>query len=208
MFSMTTTPVKFSTNLKPSFFHDGLLYKRPMFCFSHLETTKCNSSLRSSSFKPRAYRERWSFLGAGAVFKNGGLLEEKRSKRVVLVKNFDLNSGGGGGGGGGGKDDGDTARLWGNIAVAIGLTYLSFTGQLGWILDAIVSIWVVKQTLALYSDTSPCRGRSGSALLACFTSFLIFHLCKPVLSNIRHGRHSAIIRYQHLSNMPCFFFPT
>ncbi|XP_057458319.1 uncharacterized protein LOC130749060 isoform X1 [Lotus japonicus] len=143
MFSMTTTPVKFSTNLKPSFFHDGLLYKRPMFCFSHLETTKCNSSLRSSSFKPRAYRERWSFLGAGAVFKNGGLLEEKRSKRVVLVKNFDLNSGGGGGGGGGGKDDGDTARLWGNIAVAIGLTYLSFTGQLGWILDAIVSIWII-----------------------------------------------------------------
>ena len=46
------------------------------------------------------------------------------------------------GGGGGGKDDGSTARILGNLALAIGLTYLSVTGQLGWVLDAIVSIWV------------------------------------------------------------------
>jgi hypothetical protein len=79
------------------------------------------------------------------VFKNGGVLEEKgckKEKRVVLVKNnqgFGFN---GGGGGGGGRDDGGTGRILGNLALAVGLTYLSMTGQLGWILDAIVSIWV------------------------------------------------------------------
>lgn len=78
------------------------------------------------------------------MFKNGVLWEEKgckRKKRVVLVKNnqgFGFN-----GGGGGGRDDGATARILGNLALAIGLTYLSMTGQLGWILDAIVSIWVL-----------------------------------------------------------------
>ena len=61
-------------------------------------------------------------------------------KRVGLVKNnqgFGFN-----GGGGGGKGNGANSRLLGNLALAIGLTYLSMTGQLGWILDAIVSIWV------------------------------------------------------------------
>lgn len=76
------------------------------------------------------------------MFKNGVLLEGKgckREKRVVLVKN---NQGFGFNGGGGGRDDGATARMLGNLALAIGLTYLSMTGQLGWILDAIVSIWI------------------------------------------------------------------
>ncbi|GAU32725.1 hypothetical protein TSUD_101460, partial [Trifolium subterraneum] len=92
----------------------------------------------------RACSNRRTFLG-GTVFKNGGLLEEKRckkEKRVVLVKNnqgFGFN---GGGGGGGGRDDGGTARNLGNLALAVGLTYLSMTGQFGWILDAIVSIWI------------------------------------------------------------------
>lgn len=68
---------------------------------------------------------------------------KRKKKRMVLVKNnqgFGFN---GGGGGGGGRDNGATARLLGNLALAIGLTYLSMTGQLGWILDAIVSIWVL-----------------------------------------------------------------
>lgn len=75
------------------------------------------------------------------MFKNGEEKGCKREKRAVLVKNnqgFGFN-----GGGGGGRDDGATARILGNLALAIGLTYLSMTGQLGWILDAIVSIWVL-----------------------------------------------------------------
>lgn len=46
------------------------------------------------------------------------------------------------GGGGGDWDKGTTTRVLGNLALAIGLTYLTMTGQLGWILDTIVSIWV------------------------------------------------------------------
>ncbi|KAJ1388863.1 hypothetical protein SESBI_38767 [Sesbania bispinosa] len=135
-----TTLVQFSIKfsyLKYNSFHDGV-YKRPALSFSQLEP-KFNP-FRRSSFKLRAYKERWSFSG-GTVFKNGIFLEEKvckREKRVVLVK----NNQGFGFGGGGGRDDGATARLLGNLALAIGLTYFSMTGQLGWILDAIVSIWI------------------------------------------------------------------
>lgn len=74
--------------------------------------------------------------------------KKKKNKRAVLVRFNNLGFNGGSGGGGGG-DDGSTGRVLGNLALAIGLTYLSFTGQLGWILDAIVSVWV-RFFLALY----------------------------------------------------------
>ncbi|KAI3809956.1 hypothetical protein L1987_19561 [Smallanthus sonchifolius] len=61
----------------------------------------------------------------------------KKKKRVVLVRFNNLNFNGGGG-----RDDGGTSRVLGNLILAIGLTYLSLTGQLGWILDAIVSVWL------------------------------------------------------------------
>ncbi|KAG4960840.1 hypothetical protein JHK82_037519 [Glycine max] len=139
-----TTLVQFSikcSNLKPNFFHHGI-YKRPTCSFSRIETKF--GSFNGNNLKLTAGRVSLFFLG-GEVFKNGVLWEEKgckRKKRVVLVKNnqgFGFN----GGGGGGGRDDGATARILGNLALAIGLTYLSMTGQLGWILDAIVSIWLV-----------------------------------------------------------------
>ncbi|KAB2044139.1 hypothetical protein ES319_D01G069200v1 [Gossypium barbadense] len=114
-------------------------------------------SLRPNRFKLGAFgRQRWSFGEVGRC-KDGIFLKEegwkrkrKRKRRVVLVmfsRGFGFNGGGGGsgggGGGGGGKIDSNTARLVGNIALAIGLTYLSATGQLGWVLDAIVSIWLI-----------------------------------------------------------------
>ncbi|KAL9276166.1 hypothetical protein ACSQ67_026290 [Phaseolus vulgaris] len=145
MFPMTTL-VQFSIKcslLKPKFFHDGI-YKRPTSPFSRIEAKF--GSFNGNSLKLRKGRESLCFLG-GAVYQNGVSLEDKgckREKRVVVVKNnqgFGFN--GGGDGGGGGRDDGATARLLGNIALAIGLTYLSVTGQLGWILDAIVSIWLI-----------------------------------------------------------------
>ncbi|KAK2975334.1 hypothetical protein RJ640_004534 [Escallonia rubra] len=64
---------------------------------------------------------------------------------VRLNQQFRFNGGGGGGGG----DNGNTARLLGNIAFAIGLTYLSVTGQLGWVLDAIVSVWLLAVILPI-----------------------------------------------------------
>lgn len=92
--------------------------------------------------------ERLAFLKVRRRNKDGIFIREekgwKRSKRVVLVRfnqGFGFN-GLGGGGGGGGRDKDTTARVLGNLALAIGLTYLTMTGQLGWVLDAIVSVWV------------------------------------------------------------------
>ncbi|RWR80223.1 putative transmembrane protein [Cinnamomum micranthum f. kanehirae] len=93
---------------------------------------------------------------------------EKKEKRVVVVR---VNQGFGFNEGGGGKDNSNTARLLGNIAFAIGLTYLSMTGQLGWILDTIVSIWCPEPSLSLLDPASKNEDRcfqSGTALVARF----------------------------------------
>lgn len=75
--------------------------------------------------------ENLSFLGDKAgIFKDEA---KKNKKRVVLVR----SNGGPGFNGGGFKVDN---RILGNIALAVGLTYLSATGQLGWILDTILSL--------------------------------------------------------------------
>ncbi|XP_006654608.2 uncharacterized protein LOC102719015 [Oryza brachyantha] len=46
-------------------------------------------------------------------------------------------------GGGGGGRRGTTGRVVGNLAFAALLTYLATTGQLRWVLDAIVSLWLL-----------------------------------------------------------------
>ncbi|CAA2938481.1 U3 small nucleolar RNA-associated 14 B isoform 1 [Olea europaea subsp. europaea] len=76
--------------------------------------------------------------------KNGILSRTGRAVVVRFNKGFNgIGRGGGGGAGGGGKVNSETARILGNLALAILLTYLSMTGQLGWLLDAIVSIWIL-----------------------------------------------------------------
>lgn len=78
------------------------------------------------------------------VYKDGILRVEgklRREKRVVMVRGFGFN--GGNGSGNGRKIDGNTARVLTNLALAVGLTYLSMTGQLGWVLDTIVSLWLL-----------------------------------------------------------------
>ncbi|KAL5976220.1 hypothetical protein ACLOJK_041871 [Asimina triloba] len=91
-----------------------------------------------SSSRLRCSQERCS-LSWGSAGGDGFVLRKvgnrKRSILVRANRGFGFN-------GGGGKGDSDTARLLGNLALAIGLTYLSMTGQLGWVLDAIVSVWV------------------------------------------------------------------
>lgn len=126
---------------KFEFFQNYSTYKKPI---NHNSPSKAKiASSHHNEFKLRAYRERRAFSG-GSRGEDGILVKErwKRQKRVVLVRfnqGFGFN---GGGGGGGGRDNGATARVLGNLALAIGLTYLSMTGQLGWVLDAIVSVWV------------------------------------------------------------------
>ncbi|KAM5585900.1 hypothetical protein ABKV19_005021 [Rosa sericea] len=111
-------------------------YNKPIkYC--SLPRTKI-ASLKLNSFKLRAFWESGSISGDGILVKDEGW--NRKKKRDVVVR---FNQGFGFNGGGGGKDDGTTTRVLGNIVVAIGLTYLSFTGQLGWLLDAIVSIWLI-----------------------------------------------------------------
>lgn len=58
---------------------------------------------------------------------------------------------GGGGGSSGGKVNSEIARVLGNHALAILFTYLFMIGQVGWLLDAIVALWVLL-SLFLISD--------------------------------------------------------
>ncbi|KAF5730653.1 hypothetical protein HS088_TW19G00245 [Tripterygium wilfordii] len=137
-----TTVLHISFNFSALRTTHGGCCKKPIY-YNSLSSSKIGS-LRRNGLKPRVSRgERWFSLG-GSWGRDAILLEEgwKRNRRIVLVRfnqGFGFN-GGGGGGGGGGRDN---ARLLGNIAFAIGLTYLSVTGQLGWVLDAIVSIWLI-----------------------------------------------------------------
>lgn len=143
-----TPLLQISLNISAFKFESLLKYeihkKKPSNCYSLLRAKL--GSLQDNRFKLKAYGERWSLLG-GSKCGDGILVREegrKRKKRVVVVRfNQGFGFNGGGGGGGGGRDDGATARVLGNLALAIGLTYLSFTGQLGWVLDAIVSVWVL-----------------------------------------------------------------
>lgn len=70
--------------------------------------------------------------------RNGNLQRKgrKASQLVVRAKQgFNSDDGG--------WDKSSISRVLGNLTLAIGLTYLTVTGQLGWLLDAIVSIWIL-----------------------------------------------------------------
>lgn len=121
-----------------------LIYKlnlsQPINYYSRLRTKiEC---IHRDGFKAEALREKLPFLGVGK--REDGILVSKGRRVVAMRFNNGFNGlGGGGGGDGGGRINSETARVLGNLALAILLTYLSMTGQLGWLLDAIVSLWVV-----------------------------------------------------------------
>ncbi|XP_020534458.1 uncharacterized protein LOC105632805 isoform X2 [Jatropha curcas] len=109
------------------------------------------ASFNQNRFKLRASREKWSLFEVGKE-QDGILMKDKgweKKRRVVLVRfNQGFGFNGGGGGGEGGRDDSSTVRLLGNVALAIGLTYLSMTGQIGWVFDAIG--WVLDALISLW----------------------------------------------------------
>ncbi|CAI9754995.1 unnamed protein product [Fraxinus pennsylvanica] len=131
-------PLHNDFNTKPRIFK--LKFSQPINYYS-LSRTKIES-LRKDGLKIGALRERVSFFGVSRG-KNGILSKTGRVFVARFNKGFNSIGGGGGGGGGGGKVNSETARVLGNLALAILLTYLSMTGQLGWLLDAIVSLWVL-----------------------------------------------------------------
>ncbi|XP_071723624.1 uncharacterized protein [Rutidosis leptorrhynchoides] len=113
------------------------------FCRKPINRRSANLNLQQSRFN-LSYK--WSFLKVGRG-KDGILMKDewlkgKKKKREVSMRfnnqGFGFNNNGGGGGGG----DGSNARVIGNLVLAIGLTYLTLSGQLGWVLDAIASIWL------------------------------------------------------------------
>ncbi|XP_051151948.1 uncharacterized protein LOC127265947 [Andrographis paniculata] len=139
--------IKFS-DLKPAQnYHD--VYKKKPSLFNLKSSLPFNNHSRPNpkakirccrhdKFKIDSPRQRLGFLGVAGRGKVGILA---RNRRRSLVVKFN-NSFNGGGGGGNGKINSETARVLGNLALAILLTYLSMTGQLGWLLDAIVSLWL------------------------------------------------------------------
>ncbi|XP_022142897.1 uncharacterized protein LOC111012900 [Momordica charantia] len=133
-----TSIIRFSTF---NILHDHFCKKPTRF--SPLPARKVGFCNRNG-FRLRAYGWRLTFLGGSCG--NEGIFGKDlgfKGRRGLIVARFNQGFGFNGGGGGGGGDDGATARILGNIALAVGLTYLSVTGQLGWVLDAIVSIWLV-----------------------------------------------------------------
>ncbi|KAH9650906.1 hypothetical protein KPL70_026542 [Citrus sinensis] len=136
-----TTLIQFSINLSALYTIQSNFGKNRTSCYS-LTRPKIGS-FQGNSCKLRAFgdqRQKLCFFERG---KDGILVKEEglknKKKRVVLVR-FNEDFGFNGGGGGGGNNS-NNARILGNLALAIGLTYFSMTGQLGWVLDAIVSIW-------------------------------------------------------------------
>ncbi|CAN6457738.1 unnamed protein product [Victoria cruziana] len=82
----------------------------------------------------------WSFSSGNWSHFRDGRSPRRRELMVVRVNGgFGFNGGGGGGGGGGNEN----TRVVGNLILAVALTYLTMTGQLGWLLDAVVSLWII-----------------------------------------------------------------
>ncbi|OVA20197.1 hypothetical protein BVC80_155g7 [Macleaya cordata] len=161
---MTNLQLSINLSALNSLYDDLIGKKKSCFTLKFLQPISYFSPSRreisfshKNGFKLRALEERRFFLGVSRE-KGQNLMRlerriKRKEKRVFVVKangGIGFNGGGiGGGGGGGGGDNSNTARLLGNIAFAIGLTYLSMTGQLGWILDAIVSIWLLAVLLPI-----------------------------------------------------------
>lgn len=93
---------------------------------SYLHAAVIGSVWKRSSFSTVVSRENWIFRGKG------------RSTLVGGNKAFGFNQGGGGGNG----NNDNNRKVLGNLALVIALGYLTTTGQLGWLFNTIVSIWV------------------------------------------------------------------
>uniref|UniRef100_A0A1D1YFI0 Diphthamide biosynthesis protein 3 n=1 Tax=Anthurium amnicola TaxID=1678845 RepID=A0A1D1YFI0_9ARAE len=122
----------------------GLKPQPPVTCCCSHPRRKV-ASLHGNERSVGRFVERHSFPNKGGVV----LVVTTKGSSVVVVR---ANQGGGfdfNGGGGGGWDRNTTARALGNLALAIALTYLTMTGQLGWLLDAIVSIWLLAVLLPI-----------------------------------------------------------
>lgn len=102
--------------------------------------------LRACLIEDRQRRRLVGLVEIGITASETALNRKRRVVRVRCNKGLGFNGG----------DNNGNARILGNLALAIGLTYLSVTGQLGWVLDAIVSVWVITLSLSLSSINLSC----------------------------------------------------
>ncbi|KAG1347159.1 Diphthamide biosynthesis protein 3 [Cocos nucifera] len=136
---MTSLQISVSSPI-PSIFVGNLDSNRCCLGLGFVSPTNCCSVLRRN---------------ISSLYRNGSFWREGMKKDVILVRKgrkgslVAVRANQGFNGGGGGWDRSTTARVLSNLALAIGLTYLSMTGQLGWVLDAIVSIWLIAVLLPI-----------------------------------------------------------
>ncbi|KAM7252366.1 hypothetical protein ACFE04_024249 [Oxalis oulophora] len=136
---MTTTTTTTALVLQISIIssHESIC-KKPIYTHS-LSTPKfAPLQQQTTRTKLRAFsNNKWSFFEVGRgkdeIFMKQG---NNNVKRQVFVKSFNNNNQGFGFN----NNNNNNGRVIGNLVLAIGLTYLTLSGQLGWILDAIVSV--------------------------------------------------------------------
>jgi len=140
----------FSTN--PFLFSSSFKSIKP--CNPRFLPCRCNSKA-ISAISYNLYTSNTKNYGPGksssSIPGNYYLLKEfcpstKRKQGVIVRANFRFDSGSGGGGGGGNNEVG---RVVFNLALAGCLTYLTVTGKLGWVVDAIVSLWLLAALVPL-----------------------------------------------------------
>ncbi|XP_038981683.1 uncharacterized protein LOC103719331 isoform X2 [Phoenix dactylifera] len=135
---MTSLQISISSPISSTFW--GILdSKRCCLGLGFVSPTGCCSVPRR---KISFWYRNGSFWREG-MKKDAILVRKGRKGSLLAVRANNFN------GGGDGWDRSATARVLGNLALAIGLTYLSMTGQLGWVLDAIVSIWLIAALLPI-----------------------------------------------------------
>ncbi|KAJ3674927.1 hypothetical protein LUZ60_005543 [Juncus effusus] len=129
---MALIQLAFRSSLPPNYFRGDVVPSK-------------RSNLLPTSLLPRSQTipiKEWN-LGRRKEGKGRMILVRANNKGFNFDMNFNSRNGNRGGGGGG------NGRIIGNLVVAAGLTYLSVTGQLRWVLDAIVSVSILAVLLPI-----------------------------------------------------------
>ncbi|KQK05529.1 uncharacterized protein LOC100822637 isoform X2 [Brachypodium distachyon] len=122
-----------------------LLAPSPLCCCSYAPhdprtTRKISQRFSNGTFPTAKPFLRGEFSGSG-----GALAWRTAGRRRLGV----AGAGKGPFFGGGGRRQGSTGRVVGNLAFVALLTYLAVSGQFRWLLDAIVSIWLLTVLLPI-----------------------------------------------------------
>ncbi|XP_057846694.2 uncharacterized protein LOC131056354 [Cryptomeria japonica] len=106
------------------------------YTFKHIYSNSCKI-LYSNSSNHRPLESHIVLSSSHKkVYFTEGFYPNRGRKQTIVVKLYPRFNGGGGGGG----ERNETERVVFNLAMAGALTYLTVTGKMGWVFDAIVSL--------------------------------------------------------------------